>query len=155
ASLAGLLTSLRDQNVKILAASLALDCDVLRSGMHVVRVEVDPERAGVVLAKLKAAPGVTAAGWVSGNTNIERAIRFAATGWVDAGGKLNRDKIADTVGSVAAKTFSAQSRTATWDATVGELSIMLKRPSQLAPELKLTEVITLTVVVGAEALATN
>ena len=51
-------------------------------------------------------PGVVAAGWTSGTYDMERAIRFAAGDWSQAG-KLNRDKFTSTLTAIAAKVMGA------------------------------------------------
>jgi hypothetical protein len=80
---------------------------------------------------------------------MERAIRFAADGWRDAG-KLNREKLATALASVAARVLSAKPANSTWNDTTGELTFAIKRSSQLAPELGLTETLEITALVGPD-----
>ncbi len=144
-----LVKSLKDQNVQIALDSIATDCNVLRTGHQVLRLIVDPARGPDLIAKLKSAPGVAGAGWTSGTYDMERAIRFAADGWRDAG-KLNREKLATALASVAARVLSAKPATSTWNDTTGELTFAIKRSSQLAPELGLTETLEITALVGPD-----
>ncbi len=150
--LANLLNALRDQSVRIAASSLASSCTALRSGHNVVQLDVDPERAGAVLAKLRAVPGVVAAGYAQNNHNWDGAIRFPSEGWRD-GGKLNRDKIAKAVGGAIANVLAATVTSASWDNTTGLLTIMLKRPDETVPGVKLSEVITASILVSPETPA--
>ncbi len=82
---ADLVKSLKSQNVQIALDSIATDCNALRSGQQVLRLVVYPARASALVANLKAAPGVTAAGWTSGTYDMERAIRFSAGDWSEGG----------------------------------------------------------------------
>lgn len=146
---APLVKSLKGQNVQIALDSIATDCNALRSGHQVLRLFIDPARAPALLANLKTAPGVVAAGWTSGTYDMERAIRFAAGDWSD-GGKLNRDKFAAALTTLAAKVMSAKPAASAWNDTTGELTFTLKRPSQLAPALELTETLEITALVGPD-----
>lgn len=140
---AELVKSLKGQNVQIALDSIATDCNALRSGEQVLRFLVDPARAPGLIASLKTASGVVAAGWTSGTYDMERAIRFAAGDWSQAG-KLNRDKFTSTLTAIAAKVMGAKPATSTWNDATGELTFTLKRPSQLAPALDLTETLEIT-----------
>ncbi len=146
---AELVKSLKGQNVQIALDSIATDCNALRSGQQVLRLFVDPARASGLVASLKTAPGVTMAGWTSGTYDMERAIRFATGDW-SQGGKLNRDKFASAVTAIAAKVMNAKPATSTWNDTTGELTFTLKRPSQLAPALDLTETLEITALVSPD-----
>ncbi|EGP10029.1 hypothetical protein CSIRO_0463 [Bradyrhizobiaceae bacterium SG-6C] len=146
---AGLVKSLKGQNVQIALDSIATDCNALRSGYQVLRIFVDPARAPALIATLKAAPGVTAAGWTSGTYDMERAIRFAAGDWAPDG-KLNRDKFAATLAGIASKVMGAKPSTMTWNDTTGELTFTIKRPSQLAEGLDLTETLEVTALVSPD-----
>ncbi len=146
---ADLVKSLKSQNVQIALDSIATDCNALRSGQQVLRLVVDPARASALVANLKAAPGVTAAGWTSGTYDMERAIRFSAGDWSE-GGKLNKDKFAAALTAIAAKVMSAKPTAATWNDVTGELTFTIKRPSQLAPALDLTETLEITALVGPD-----
>lgn len=144
-----LVKSLRDKNVQVAFDSLATDCNALRTGQQVLRLVVDPARAAGLVASLRSAPGVTAAGWTSGGYDMERAIRFPAAGWSE-GGKLDRDRLATALAAATAKVMSATPAAARWNDTTGELTFTLKRPSQLAPELDLVETLEITALVGPE-----
>jgi hypothetical protein len=146
---ADLVKSLRDKNIQIALDSISTDCNVLRSGQQVLRLIVDPARGPDLIASLKSAPGVVGAGWTSGTYDMERAIRFAAEGWRE-GGKLNREKLAATLAAVAAKVLSAKPASSTWNDTTGELTFTIKRPSQLAPALGLTETLEVTALIGPD-----
>jgi hypothetical protein len=146
---ADLVKSLKNQNVQIALDSLATDCNALRSGQQVLRLVTDPARAPALVASLKAAPGVTAAGWTTGTYDMERAIRFAAADWSE-GGKLNKDKFAAVLTTIAAKVMSAKPATSAWNDVTGELTFTLKRPSQLAPALDLTETLEITALVSPD-----
>jgi hypothetical protein len=144
-----LVKSLRDKNVQVAFDSLATDCNALRTGQQVLRLVVDPARAAGLVASLRSAPGVTAAGWTSGGYDMERAIRFPAAGWSE-GGKLDRDRLATALAAATAKVMSATPAAARWNDTTGELTFTLKRPSQLAPGLDLVETLEITALVGPE-----
>ncbi len=144
-----LVKSLKTENVQIALDSIATDCTALRTGMQLLRLNVDPARAGKLLTKLKAAPGVIAAGWISGGYDIDRAVRFGAADW-RSGEALNRDKLAATIASAAARTMDAKVASSKWNDTTGELIIALKRPNQTVPALDLTDTIEISVLVGME-----
>ena len=146
---ADLVKSLKSQNVQIALDSIATDCNALRSGHQVLRIFVDPTRASALIANLKAAPGVAAAGWTSGTYDMERAIRFAGGDW-SPDGKLNRDKLAATLTGIASKVMGAKPASSAWNDTTGELTFTIKRPSQLAPALDLTETLEITALVSPD-----
>jgi hypothetical protein len=154
-ALTGLLDALRDQNVRLVYNSLLPSCRALRSGNYTVQIDVEAERAGAVLAKIKSVSGVTEVGFSPNTPNMGRAVRFPSAGWRDAGGKLDRDKLAAAVGGAMAKAMSATMSTATWDPLMGELSIELKRPDESVAGLKLVQVITVSAVVSPESLTAN
>jgi hypothetical protein len=141
--------SLRGENAKVAYYSLVQDCAVLRGGHQVVKLDVDVERAPALIAKLKSAPGVVAAGYTSGAYSMDRAVRFPAAAWRE-GGKLARDKLQTTISDTIGKTLSAKLASATRDEQTGEWTLTFKRPSPSIPDLGLTEVIELTVLVGPE-----
>jgi hypothetical protein len=149
-----LVNSLRDKNVQIAFDSLATDCNALRTGQQLLRLTADPARATSLIAGLRSAPGVTAAGWTGGGYDMERAIRFPAADWSESG-KLNRDKLASALAAATARVMSAQPAAARWNDTTGELTFTLKRPSQLAPGLNLTETLEITALVGPERPGTT
>ncbi|WP_458758065.1 hypothetical protein ACSVBT_18490 [Afipia sp. TerB] len=149
-----LVKSLRGEPVRISLDSLATDCTVLRSGEQTLRFAVDPARAPALIAKLKTAPGVVAAGWATGTYEMERAIRFPAAEWRD-GTALNRDKLANALSSAVAKAMNATPLPPKWNDTTGELTLTATRPSTLAPSLGLTETLEMTVLVGPEKPGTS
>jgi hypothetical protein len=154
-ALTGLLEALRDQNVRLAYNSMLPSCRALRSGNYTVQVDVEAERAGAVLAKIKSVSGVTVVGFSTNTPNMGRAVRFPSAGWRDGGGKLERDKLAAAVAAAMAKAMSATVNATTWDPLMGELSIELKRPDESVPGLKLVQVITISSVVSPESLTSN
>lgn len=155
AALASLLEALRDQNVRLVHNSLLESCRVLRSGNYTVQVDVDAERVGAVLAKIKSVSGVAEAGFSPNTPNMGRAVRFPSAGWRDGGGKIEREKLAAALGAAAAKAMKATVGAITWDPVMGELAIELKRPDESIAGLKLAQVITVSVVVAPESLTAN
>lgn len=149
-----LVKSLKDKNVQIALDSITTDCNALRSGQQVVRLVADPARAAGLVASLKTAPGVTAAGWTSGTYDMERAVRFPSADWSE-GGKLNREKFAAALSAAAAKVMSAKPAASSWNDVTGELTFTIKRPSQLAPALDLTETLEITALVGPDKPGTT
>ncbi|MCD0420118.1 hypothetical protein LOC51_23120 [Rubrivivax sp. JA1024] len=143
------LKTLKTENVEVSLSSLSIGCDALRAGKLVINLSVDPERAAAVIAKAKAFPGVTAAGWTNGVVDMDRAILFPAAGWRE-GGKIDRAKIASTVTATLAQTLEAKLASANWDEVTGRLKMTFKRPSDTFPALQLTEVITVEALVSAD-----
>jgi len=115
----------------------------MRAGEQTINLTVDPDRAGALIAKAKATPGVVNAGWIAGIVEMDRAIRFAAADWRE-GDKINRDKLATTVSNVLAKSFAAKAAGASWSPVTGKLKLTFKRPSPLYPALELTDIIEVT-----------
>lgn len=150
ASLADFLNALRNENVRLQTFSIAPSCDALRRGFLDVQADIDPERAAALIAKAKSLPGVTRAGWTAGGIDLSRAIRFPATGWRDAAGKLDRDKLGNALAAAAGKALNGASASAEWDDTTGELEITVKRPDATIPGLSLTEVIEIPLSVSGE-----
>lgn len=144
-----LVESLRSENVQIALDSIATDCNALRTGKQVLRLIVDPMRAPALTAKLKAAPGVVATGWTSGTYDMERAVRFAASDWSNAG-KFDKEKFASALSSAVAKSMSGKPATSKWNETTGEVTFSVKRPSQSVPALNLVETLEMTALVGPE-----
>ena len=155
AALGGVLEALRDQNVRVAHNGLTPSCRVLRTGNYTVQIDVDAERVGAVFAKLKSLPGVKEAGFSSNTPNMQRAVRFPSAGWRDGAGKLDRDKLAAAVGAAMAKALGATVSATSWDASMGELAVELKRPDESIPGLKLTQIITITAVIAPESLSSN
>jgi hypothetical protein len=134
------LKSLKGQDVEVTLASLSVGCDALRAGEQTLNMLVDPERAVALLAKFKAMPGVTAAGWTAGMTEMDRTIRIAAADWRD-GDRINRDKLATAVASVLGKTLAAKPVSQSFSPITGKLKLVFKRPNQDFPALELTDTI--------------
>lgn len=143
------LKSLKGQNVQVSLASLAVTCEALRAGEQLISLSIDPERAAAFVEKIKAAPGVVAAGWTSGTFDMDRTIRFAAADWRD-GERLNRDKLAAAVGAVLARATFAQQVAAKWSDETGKLTLTFKRPNELIPALNLTDTIEFTALAAPE-----
>ena len=148
-AVADFLKSLRGEAVEIGTSSLAVTCDAMRAGEQTINLTVDPEHASALLAKAKAAPGVTAAGWTSGVVEMDRTIRFAAADWRD-GDRINKDKLASAISGVLAKTLAARPASATWNANTGKLKLVLKRPSPVFPSLGLTQNYEVTALVSPD-----
>jgi hypothetical protein len=146
---ADFLKSLKGQDVEVSLSSLAVTCDVLRAGEQTITLSTDPERAAALIAKSKSAPGVVAAGWTTGILEMDRTIRFLATGWRD-GERLNKDKLAATIANVLAGAFSAKPVSSAWNASNGKLKLTFKRPNQLYPTLELTDTLEVTALVASE-----
>ncbi|HLN07965.1 MAG TPA: hypothetical protein VK281_03235 [Xanthobacteraceae bacterium] len=149
-SLGGLVKELKTQNLMVEFESLVPDCVALRSGEQVVHADVDPERAPAVIARLKALPGVAAAGWIGGSYSIANAVRLPAAAWKGGDGKLDRGKLASAVATSVATSLSATLDSTAWDETTGELTMTFKRPNQRVPQLALTDVVELTALAGPE-----
>jgi hypothetical protein len=135
--------------VQVALYGLIASCAELRSGEQVLKLTVDPERAGALLEKLRAQPGVVVAGWTDGSMDMERTIRFAASEWREAG-KVNRDKVAAAVANAVAASLPATFVSSSWNAVTGELKVSLKRPSAVLPALGLVEKIEVTAMVAPE-----
>ncbi|MCP1999303.1 hypothetical protein J2S34_001751 [Nitrobacter winogradskyi] len=144
-----LLKGLRGQNLRVLLNSLEVTCEALRAGAQVIDINIDPERAPALVARMKATPGVIAAGWSAGMFDMERTIRFPAAEWRDKG-KLNRDKLAAAISGVLEKSLDAKPVSAKWSDDTGKLTLTFKRPSTLAPTLGLTDTIEVTALPGPD-----
>jgi hypothetical protein len=143
------LKSLKGEAVEVDLSSLSISCDALRAGQQTINLTADPGLAPALLAKVKAMPGVIAAGWTTGSVEMDRTIRFAAADWRD-GDKVNKDKIANAVATVLAKTLAAKPSAAAWNANTGKLKLTFKRPSQIYPPLALTESVEVTALVSPD-----
>jgi hypothetical protein len=150
----GLVNALKSENVQIALDSIVTDCNALRTGQQVLRLIVDPARAAPLIAKLKTSPGVTATGWTSGTYDMERAVRLAAGDW-SSSGKLDRDKIASALSAATAKTLAAKTASTKWNDVTGEITLSLKRPSQVAPALNLTETLEMSALIGPDKPGTT
>lgn len=143
------LNGLKGQNVEVALSSLNVSCDALRAGELVISLTVDPDRAAALIAKVKASPGVVAAGWTSGAVDMDRSIRFAAADWRE-GDKLNRDKLASAIAAVLSKSLSAKLSASAWNDDTGKLKLTFKRPSAVFPTLQLTDIIEVTALASAD-----
>jgi len=143
------LKTLKGEALEVSVASLSTSCDELRLGEQTINLTVDPDRAGALIAKAKATPGVVNAGWVAGIVEMDRAIRFAAADWRE-GDKINRDKLATTVSNVLAKSLAAKPAGASWSPVTGKLKLTFKRPSPLYPALELTDIIEVTALLSPD-----
>lgn len=148
------LKSLKGQDVEVTLASLSVGCDALRAGEQTISMSVDPERAGALLAKFKATPGVTAVGWTAGTVEMDRAIRFAAADWRD-GDKIARDKLAAAVTNVLSKTLAAKPVSSSFNAATGKLKLTFKRPNVDFPALELTDTIEVAGLVSSDKPGTS
>lgn len=148
------LKSLKGQDVEVTLASLTVGCDALRAGEQNINMSVDPERAAALLAKFKAMPGVTAAGWTAGLAEMDRTIRIGAADWRD-GDKINRDKLATAIAGVLTKTLAAKPASQSFNAATGKLKLVFKRPNQDFPALELTDTIEVSGLVSADKPGTT
>jgi hypothetical protein len=148
------LKTLKGEALEVSVASLPTSCDELRLGEQTINLTVDPERAAAFIAKAKATPGVTLAGWTSGIVEMDRAIRFAAAGWRD-GDRVNREKLATTISGVLSKTLAATPARSVWNDNTGKLKLTFKRPSQIFPALGLTETVEVSAMVSADKPGTS
>lgn len=148
------LKSLKGQDVEVTLASLTVGCDALRAGEQTINMSVDPERAAALLAKFKAMPGVTAAGWTAGLAEMDRTIRIGAADWRD-GDKINRDKLATAIAGVLSKTLAAKPASQSFNAATGKLKLVFKRPNQDFPALELTDTIEVSGLVSADKPGTT
>ncbi|WP_369720936.1 hypothetical protein AB8Z38_28175 [Bradyrhizobium sp. LLZ17] len=148
------LKSLKGQDVEVTLASLTVGCDALRAGEQTINMSVDPERAAALLAKFKATPGVTAAGWTSGMAEMDRTIRIAAADWRD-GDRINRDKLAAAVAGVLSRTLAAKPVSQGFNPATGKLKLVFKRPNQDFPALELTDTIEVAGLVSADKPGTT
>ena len=148
------LKSLRGQDIEVTLASLTVGCDALRAGEQTINMSVDPERAAALLAKFKATPGVTAAGWTTGITEMDRSIRISAADWRD-GDKINRDKLATAVASVLSRTLAAKPVSQNFSPATGKLKLVFKRPNQDFPALELTDTIEVAGLVSPDKPGTT
>ncbi len=134
------LKSLKGQEVEVALTSLAVGCDALRAGEQTITMSVDPERAGALLSKFKAMPGVTAAGWTAGMVEMDRTIRFPAADWRE-GDKINKGKLATAVADVLSRTLAAKPVSQNFNPATGKLKLVFKRPNLDFPALELTDTI--------------
>jgi len=148
------LKSLKGQEVEVTLASLNVGCDALRAGEQTINMSVDPERAGAMLSKFKAMPGVTAAGWTAGMTEMDRTIRFPAADWRE-GDKINKGKLATAVANVLSRTLAAKPVSQNFNPATGKLKLVFKRPNQDFPALELTDTIEVAGLVSPDKPGTT
>ena len=148
------LKGLKGEAIEVSVNSLSVSCDELRGGEQTINLTVDPERAAALIAKLKATPGVTLAGWTSGIVEMDRAIRFPAAEWRD-GDKVNKDKLASAISGVLSKTLAATPAASAWNTNTGKLKLTFKRPSQIYPALGLTETVEVSAQVSSDKPGTS
>lgn len=151
----GLLNGLRDQNVRVVFNGLITSCGVLRSGNHFVQLDLDADRAGAVLAKVKSLPGVVGAGYSVGEQNLSRAIRFPSAGWRDASGKLERDKLGTVAAEAIAKSMGATVKSSSWDVLLGELTVVVRRADQTVSGFPLVQEVTVKLTTSPEGPTSN
>jgi hypothetical protein len=149
-SVGALVKALRGQDVSLDFLTLAQDCTVLRAGQNIVQIQVDPARAAAVIAKVKDVPGVSGVGYSDGGYSMDLAVRIPAANFRGTDGKLDHDKLAKTIADSAEKALSAKLRATKWDATTGEFTLELARADETVSGVDLTEVVTVTGLVGPE-----
>jgi hypothetical protein len=143
------LKSLKGQDVDVSLTSLSVGCDALRAGEQTINMSVDPDRAAALLAKFKAMPGVTIAGWTAGTMEMDRTLRLSAAEWRD-GDKINRERLAGSVANVLSRTLAAKIVSQSFSPITGKLKIIMKRPNQDFPALELTDTIEVAGLVSSE-----
>ena len=149
-SLLAVVNELRSQSAAVDLDSLTTECPTLRTGEHIVRAEIDPERAAAIVARLKAVPGVVNAGWTSGDYIIDSAVRIEAAAWRGADGRPDKSRLAAAIADSIARSLDAKVDATAWDAVRGELSIKLARPNKAVPQLDLTDVLEFVAAVTPE-----
>ena len=150
-ALAELIRRLKGQDALIDRIGLDVDCTVLRTGEHVVQVQVHPERAATLIEKAKGMGGLVAAGYSTGKYPLDHAVRIAGADF-RKDDKIDYDKIASTAGASAEKAFSAKLVSSTWNPTTGEFTLELTRASDVVPGAELTELLRLRGFVGPEMI---
>jgi hypothetical protein len=149
-SAADVLKAARAENVAIWVTALLTECGELREGETTIDLTIDPARAVAVLAKLREIPGVVKAGFTSSIFTMDRAVHFAAADWL-SDGKIDRSKLGQSISTGLEKSLSAKVASAVWSDTTGHLSVDLKRPSVLHPELALTETLSYEILIAFDA----
>src|SRR6201987_331277 len=134
------LKSLKGQDVEVTLSSIAVTCVALRLGYQSINIAADPDRAAALIGKFKSAPGVLAAGWTTGQVEMDRAIRIAAADWRD-GDKLNRDKLVSAIPTALAKALSAKPASSSCNTTTGRRKLTFKRRNQTYAARVLTDTI--------------
>lgn len=148
-ALAELMKRLKGQDAVVDRVGLEQDCTVLRTGEHVVQVQVNPERAAALIDKVKGLPGLSAVGYSTSNYSMNSAVRIVAADF-RKDGKIDYDKIAAAVGASAEKAFTAKVKSTTWDATTGEFTLEVIRADDIVPGFELTELLRVKGFVGPD-----
>jgi hypothetical protein len=151
---ANFVNKLRGQSVEIALGSLLPSCAELRRDQQVVHINIDPERAADFVARMKSEPGVVAAGWTSGQLDMDRTVRFDAADWRESG-KVNKDKLAAAVSAILAKALAASALAPKWNDDTGELKLTFKRPNADLPALGLTQTLQFKAMVAADKPGAN
>ena len=146
-----LMKRLKGQDALLDRVGLDEDCSVLRTGEHIVQVQVHPERAAALIDKVKGMRGLVAAGYSTGTYSMASAVRVAAAEF-RKDGKIDSAKLAAAIGATAEKSFSAKLKSTTWDATTGEFALELTRPDDIVTGVDLTEVLRVKGFVGPEKM---
>lgn len=144
-----LIKRLKGQDAQVDRASLSEDCVVLRTGEHVVSVQVHPERVATLIEKVRGMPGLVAAGYTTGAYAMDSAVRLAAAQY-RKDGKIDYDKLAAAIGASVAKALSATLKSTMWSATTGEFTLELTRADDIVAGAALVEVLRVKGLVGPE-----
>lgn len=144
-----LLKRLKGQDALVDRASLNEDCVVLRTGEHVVSVQIHPERAAMLIATVRGMPGLVAVGYSTGSYSMSSAVRVTAAQY-RKNGKIDEDKLAAAVGASVAKALSATLKSTTWNATTGELALELTHADDIVAGADLNEVLRVKGLVSPE-----
>jgi hypothetical protein len=144
-----LIKRLKGQDAQVDRASLSEDCVVLRTGEHIVSVQVHPERVATLIEKVRGMPGLLAAGYTTGAYAMDSAVRVAAAQY-RKDGKIDYDKLAAAIGASVAKALSATLKSTMWSATTGEFTLELTRADDIVPGADLVEVLRVKGLVGPE-----
>jgi hypothetical protein len=154
-SLGDLVKALKGQDASIDFTSLETSCDVLRTGDHVVLIQINPDRAAALIDKVKGLPGVSAAGYSAGTYSIDTAVRIAMADFRKGDNKIDDDKLGKAIAAAAEKALSAKLRSSNWDKTTGEFALELTRPDDTVAGYDLTEVVRLRTLVAPEKSGRN
>lgn len=150
ASISGVLEALRGEKARIETYSLRPTCRALRTGQLDIEIQIDPERAVSLVARLRKMPGVVRAGWSSRGFPIDRSARINAAPWRNASGKIDREKLGQAIAGIVGKAMSAGSCAASWDEVTGELTVTAERPDRSIPGAGLTESLSAYFLVSGE-----
>jgi hypothetical protein len=70
--------------------------------------------------------------------------------WRASDGKFDKNKLAAAIGTAAGKELGAAFEEATWDSRTGEVTVTLRRPNQAIPELKVVDMVEITMLIAPE-----